>query len=425
MRLFHIFLTPLSLCTLIGAQEIEELDCEFFPVVDFASEINVSYEIDVSRDGLENFEPLVTRMGNGERITHLDQVPRSPDCFYRVTANPVEVAPHSLDGVNLSITQNEGPTLSFIAGRGQEPGPDNPETGVLGYKIESEQRGFQLDELSASITDLGQGTDEEELLQMFLKWPDRISNGRYRYTRIDRSSGRLEFWGNIFHRSVKTTRQTTEDGFYVFEEAESVLSDGISSNPYLLTLSFQGGDSGNIVESDGLLQTSVTTGEADPSRVEVPLNLDATLAENEALPFAHSSDNQVEPSTLPDLLAAPWPLIFTDYGDGTSLSYDFRARVPEDGVEYQENGTFTCGYISGGSPASAEVTLSGDYEVVAIAGTDSLELILDYNEADAPAIFNDGTVLDGTTILDFGTMEYSRPSGVSSVIGSFSYEDDM
>jgi hypothetical protein len=402
--------------SIVYSQIIENLDCELLPVVTFQSELGLTYGIEVSREGSDVFQPLTTLEGTGEEIVYVDQERRSQKCFYRVTRSGA-IAPRSMDGVTIQITQNQGPTLELTAARGQDPSQSNDiEVGTFEYRV-SGQQGFILNELipNEQIVDLDYAFGDD--IAAFRKWPDRIISGNYRYRPLGGNSGRLEFFGNLYGLDKVVSRRIDFDSGFSFQVARLFWDDPTAGNPLIFDFSFDAGNSGSIINTEGVLTTPSNQVPAI-SELEIPLSINVSLTEGGRVPAGYTSDYQGEDQIFDGALA-DLPLTLVDDYDGSKLIFSLIDENLNSEPNVRESGTFTMIFDPQGEPTTTNVTTTGTYQLKTIEGTDLFEFILDYNEESAPDLFASGAVQDGIVLLDFRTGAYSRPSSEGSEIGWF------
>jgi hypothetical protein len=343
------------------------------------------------------------------------------------------IAPQSLNGVTLQIAQNRGPSMSFIAGRGQDPGEGGTETGAFTYNIGNQGNGFRLSEISATIVDGFLG--EAEFTGQLRKWPDDIANGRYRYTpQTQGTAARLEFWGNLVNDTI-VTRITDSGGVTTIEEALLFWGNPTSGEPMVFDLSFDAGNGNSITNTAGILATPRVDVVIDPEdpfdlfpdvvEIEIPLTLESRLTSGGPVPAGWTTDYD-GPSDIFTGELADQPVTFTDDVDGTRIIYNFVNNGLGGGNQFDpdilESGSFTATYDAQEDPTLENRTLAGNYMLTAIEGTDTFELDLDYNESTSPDLFTDGLVMDGIVTLDFGIAGYARPTPAGNVIGEFTLE---
>ena len=337
------------------------------------------------------------------------------------------VAPQSVDGLVLDIQTFQGPSLTFIAGRGQED--DGTEEGVIQPYLKADTEGF-----------IFPGANFDDQFFLFfngaaVKWPDEFNSGRYRYTPVGNAGGRLEIFG--VQEETRLTRVTVDNSLFIisFVTAQNFLGVVDTSDPLVFDLSFRSPSGGFISGVDMVMTTPrVPTGVFETltdqfAEQELTLIGDLTFEGggrvNTGYDVTYDGNSRIFDGELGDN-----QITLVDDVTGTRSIYIFTTAAGDGRVssDVSDSGNVTLTYDIASSPDVPNAFNAGTYEVTNQEGTDIFFIDFEYDDTLGLGLTSP-EIVDGVVTLNFTNGRFTRPifdtenNVLTTVSGIFSIDE--
>ena len=338
------------------------------------------------------------------------------------------VAPQSVDGLILDIQTFQGPSLTFIAGRGQED--DGTEEGVIQPYLKADTEGFIFP---------GANFDDEFFFFFngaAVKWPDEFTSGRYRYTPVGNAGGRLEVFG--VQQETRLTRVTIDNSLFFtsFVSADNFLGAVDTSDPLVFDLSFRS-PSGGFISGVDMIMTTPRVATVDFfddfedqfEEQELTLIGDLTFIGggrvNTGYDVTYDGNSRIFDGELGNS-----QITLVDDVTGTRSIYIF-TTAPGSGrisSDVSDSGNVTLTYDIASAPGDPNAFNAGTYEVTNDEGTDIFFIDFEYDDTLGLGL-SSPEIVDGVVTLNFTNGRFTRPifdtqnNILTTVSGIFSLEE--